>query len=73
MWRSVALRRCRRRVARTTGSGTSADLSMAGLAGCNEACAACLELALAAAYRRKPLRWSRGCMLAKFSNHADGL
>jgi len=60
-------------VARTAGRGTSADLSMAGLAGCDEACAARLELTLAAAYRRKPLRWSRGGMLAKFSNHADAL
>jgi len=73
MWRSVALRKCAKAGCPHHGLGTSADLSMAGPAGCNEACAACLELALAAAYRRKPLRWSRGCMLAKFSNHAGGL
>jgi len=41
--------------------------------GAARSAAAYLDLALAAAYRRKPLRSSRGCMFAKFSNHADGL
>jgi len=72
MWRSVALRKCLkaglpalRGAAHLRTSAWPARWLQRGLRS--------LELALAAAYRRKPRRWSRGCMLAKFSNHADGL